>query len=359
MLKDRVEETTNNPGTSVEVVLVPKPGGVTFAAAFGAAPCFYFLTDGTQTEWGVGTVIPDAPNRLARTTVVGNSAGTTARLNFTGTCIVTNWVPSVFMPLLDGSGHLVFAEGRFIGLGVTPDAPLMARARDDGIMLKILGRLSDNASVIQFVSADNGTEIARIQATPEGGMLLATGAAVPAFFIDAAQNTMIGKVTPDFAVPGFQFIPSTDITVVTSDGPALAVRRNGSNGPLAVFYRDGTVAGTISGSGATVAYNTTSDGRLKDVEREIDGAEAEDVIRRLRPISYRWKHDPEAGSFAGFIAQEFGQVLPRGVTPGQGEPGDEDFMPMGMSADVTLPYVVAALNRAMDRIAALEAAAAG
>lgn len=90
MLKNFVKETASAPGTSTTFNL----GGatapfVTFAASFlNGATCEYVMYSTTQAEWGVGTVTHGSPNTLSRTTVSGNTAGTTAKLNFTGTTTV-------------------------------------------------------------------------------------------------------------------------------------------------------------------------------------------------------------------------------------------------------------------------------
>jgi len=96
MLRDFVEETASAPGTAATFNLAGAlTGRVTFGSVFtSGALCFYYMDDGSQAEWGIGTFTSGAPNTLTRTTVLGNTAGTTARLNFTGTTRVYNEIPS-------------------------------------------------------------------------------------------------------------------------------------------------------------------------------------------------------------------------------------------------------------------------
>jgi hypothetical protein len=96
MLRNFVFETASAPGSAVDVALGGAPAGrVPFAAVYAdASLCYYFLNDGTQAEWGVGTFHVGSPNRLSRTTVIGNTAGTTARLNFAGLTRVYNDIPA-------------------------------------------------------------------------------------------------------------------------------------------------------------------------------------------------------------------------------------------------------------------------
>jgi hypothetical protein len=108
MLSNLVEEAANNPGTAINVNLLGAPTNRRgFVQAFGnGGQAAYALTDNTQTEWGIGTVQAGSPNVLARTTVLGNTAGTTARLNFTGACRVYNEVPAERQVVLDATGKL-------------------------------------------------------------------------------------------------------------------------------------------------------------------------------------------------------------------------------------------------------------
>src|SRR5690606_41756839 len=46
------------------------------------AETFYFVTDGAQREWGIGTLTYGAPDTLSRDTVLGNSAGPTAKISW-------------------------------------------------------------------------------------------------------------------------------------------------------------------------------------------------------------------------------------------------------------------------------------
>jgi microcystin-dependent protein len=97
MLKNLVEETSNNPGTGTTVVLGGAPAGRQTWRGSGFASnsqAFYFITDGTIGEWGICTVVLSTSDSITRDTVIGNTSGTTSRLNFTGTCRVYNAIPS-------------------------------------------------------------------------------------------------------------------------------------------------------------------------------------------------------------------------------------------------------------------------
>lgn len=96
MLRNYVAETSSAPGTSSIINLAGAVAGrVTFGTFFANnAVCFYYMTDGTISEWGIGLYNTGSPAQLTRTTVLGNSSAGTSRLNFTGTTTVYNAVPA-------------------------------------------------------------------------------------------------------------------------------------------------------------------------------------------------------------------------------------------------------------------------
>lgn len=116
MLKDTVAEKANGPGTAVAVQLLgPTDEGRAFIGTqtfSDGDQCYYVIKSGALREWGIGTLAAGTPNTLSRTTVLGNSARTLARLNFTGSCVVYNDLPSSRMPYL-GSGGLLLPQ--FLG----------------------------------------------------------------------------------------------------------------------------------------------------------------------------------------------------------------------------------------------------
>jgi hypothetical protein len=101
MLGDFILELVTALGAGLTITLpgVAPAGRLTWVSRFGAVrqPVFYVLDDTVQEEWGVGTWIPGAPNTITRDQVIGNSAGTTVKLNFAGTTRCYNAPPSAFL----------------------------------------------------------------------------------------------------------------------------------------------------------------------------------------------------------------------------------------------------------------------
>ncbi len=75
---------------------------------------------------------------------------------------------------------------------------------------------------------------------------------------------------------------------------------------------DGTAIGSITFGSSAVAYNTTSDVRLK--ENIVNTALGIDDLMKIQIRDYTWKADPEHKITHGVIAQELYQIYPQAVT---------------------------------------------
>lgn len=130
------------------------------------------------------------------------------------------------------------------------------------------------------------------------------------------------------------------------------VNDTGSGIPVVFQNLATTTIGSITSTASNVAYNTSSDSRLKRAIARLDGAL--DVVRQLRPVRFRWRQDDTPG--VGFVAEEVAEVV-AGVTTGT--PGavtpEGHVDPMQMDASKLLPYVVGALQTLVARVESLEA----
>ena len=119
------------------------------------------------------------------------------------------------------------------------------------------------------------------------------------------------------------------------------------------FSYQGVTAGSISRSGTTgVAYNTSSDYRLKENVAPVDNAAAR--VKALKPC--RFNFIGEERTVDGFLAHEAQEVVPESVT-GDKDAVDADGKPMyqGIDQSKLVPLLTAALQEALERIEALEA----
>lgn len=119
------------------------------------------------------------------------------------------------------------------------------------------------------------------------------------------------------------------------------------------FVYGGVKIGSISQNGTTaVAYNTSSDYRLKEDWQPMTGAI--DRVKALNPVNFAWKAD--GTRVDGFVAHEVQAVVPEAVT-GEKDAIDADGNPdyQGIDQSKLVPLLTAALQEAIARIETLEA----
>lgn len=124
----------------------------------------------------------------------------------------------------------------------------------------------------------------------------------------------------------------------------------GSN-PFILFTNlSNNTAGSITHTGTTtVAYNTSSDYRLKENIAPMTGALAK--VAQLKPCTYTWKEDGTDGQ--GFIAHELQEVVPECVS------GDKDAVnadgsikPQGVDTSFLVATLTAAIQELNEKVEA-------
>lgn len=115
--------------------------------------------------------------------------------------------------------------------------------------------------------------------------------------------------------------------------------------PISFINASGGIAGYISQGTSTVAYNQSSDYRLKENIQPMVGAL--DLVLDLKPCTYVWKADGEYGQ--GFIAHELQEVIPTAVT-GEKDGIDDAGNPKYQGVDYS--KVVATLTAAIQELKA-------
>ena len=121
VLNDRVKETSTTTGTGTLDLAGASVGFVTFVAGIGNSNTTYYAINAQGTsnwEVGIGTVTDATPDTLARTTVLNNSLGTTAKINFSGTLDVFCTMPASKTVYLDSTGTPVGAASAGFALAM-------------------------------------------------------------------------------------------------------------------------------------------------------------------------------------------------------------------------------------------------
>ncbi|MCV0395480.1 MAG: hypothetical protein K5872_22290 [Rhizobiaceae bacterium] len=119
------------------------------------------------------------------------------------------------------------------------------------------------------------------------------------------------------------------------------------------FFNPNNQVGSITTNGSATAYNTSSDERLKDKTGHLAGEDALAIILADPVWTFDWKKSGE--SAVGWGAQTSYGISRDLASPGEGEPGNEDFMPWGVDQAKRTPYLWAATAHLAGRLADLEA----
>jgi hypothetical protein len=159
--------------------------------------------------------------------------------------------------------------------------------------------------------------------------------------IDSSGNLLVGTTSSSYApITGVQLLNLSGGNYgVVSIGHASSV---GTGAYYETFGYSGSVIGSITQNGTTaVAYNTTSDYRLKENVVPVTTGLA--TIEALNPVNFDWISDKRSDT--GFLAHEFQAVIPNSVV-GTKDAVDTDGKPVYQQMDNSgvVPYLVAAIK---------------
>lgn len=161
--------------------------------------------------------------------------------------------------------------------------------------------------------------------------------------IDSSGNLLVGT-TSISGTTGF-----VTNSVSTGYGSIAVCHSTAATGGTAFqnFYYNSGVIGSITQNGTTaVAYNTSSDYRLKEDIQPMTSALAK--VAALKPCTYKWKADGSDGE--GFIAHELQAVVPQCVT-GEKDAVDAEGNPVYQGIDTS--FLVATLTAAIQELKAI------
>jgi hypothetical protein len=122
---------------------------------------------------------------------------------------------------------------------------------------------------------------------------------------------LVGKNAVDITAAGVQFDSNgrTDFTV--SGATVMAINRTSNTGQLVTFRYANTEYGSVSTDGSNVAFNTSSDYRLKENIVDLTGAVTR--LKNLQPRRFNFREIPDVTK-DGFIAHEASAIVPEAVT---------------------------------------------
>jgi hypothetical protein len=142
--------------------------------------------------------------------------------------------------------------------------------------------------------------------------------------LDLSGNLLVGGTSTDPIADNSsstQINPDGYININRASNASLYVGRSGSDGNAVAFYKGNTNVGTVSLTGSSTAYNTSSDYRLKTDAQPMTGASAR--VQALKPVNFEWISSGERVD--GFLAHEAQAVVPEAVTGTKDAMRDEEY----------------------------------
>lgn len=255
-----------------------------------------------------------------------------------------------------------------LGLGVTPSAWQAAYKTIDINTLASLGcegtstQLATNAyynAGWKYKTSSYATDYEQYQGkhtwyTAPSGTAGAAITFTQAMTLDASGNLLVGTTSNASTAGLIHAQGKTDSTAIgahakgtTSNSVGYYCKVDSANALYAYWNCNGVNTGSISTSGTTTAYNTSSDYRLKNIDSEIDGAAAVAYINKLRPVQGSWKAD--GSRFIGLIAHEAQEVSETQVVTG--EKDGEEMQAMDYSSPEIIANLIAAVQYLSTKLA--------
>jgi hypothetical protein len=270
---------------------------------------------------GIGTSSPDMP-----LTVVGNTSRNAVKIITSGTGTeegILYWYAS------DASTIRAGISGNVNGLDFKTGASATQRMRIDSSGDVGIGTAAPDANLQVRGSGDRSIAITSGTA----------GAAILNFGDTTTGDFDIGSIIYDNANNSMQFKTNNGERMRIDSSGRLLINGTSANtqGMLQVFFNDASsapanygasfeasrtnssvhiafenpngVVGSIQTLNSATSYNTSSDGRLKNILGEAKGLE---VINKLNPVNFEWKKDKDIQD--GLIAQEVKDIVPNAVS---------------------------------------------
>jgi len=226
---------------------------------------------------------------------------------------------------------------------------------DSGHMGMTLRSTDSHECSIFFSDATSGAgEYAgAVQYSHSDNALIFSSNSVARMRIDSSGNLLVGKTSASIDVDGFMVHNSDYINSTNTSGSAAYFNRKGTDGDIVNFQNDGSSVGSISVSGSSTAYNTSSDYRLKENVVDLTGASAR--VNQLDVKRFNFIADDTNTLVDGFLAHEVADVVPEAIT-GTKDAVDDDGNPeyQGIDQSKLVPLLTAALQEALTEIASLK-----
>jgi hypothetical protein len=243
---------------------------------------------------------------MAAVTFYGNNAESATIGYEGGSEIVSGGVQGDFIIRNNLNKNIILTGGN-VGIGTTSPGRNLTVATSGEAYVSVTGGASSDVGVLFGTSASDAK--GRLIYNNADNMQFWT-ASTERMRITSGGSLLIGKIARAFGTAGIDFQSNgADCHWTATSSSLVAFNRLSTDGTLIEFAQDGTVEGTISISGNTTSYNTSSDYRLKQDLKDFNGLS---LVNQINVYDYQWKSDSTRSY--GVMAHELQSVLPYAVT---------------------------------------------
>ena len=252
-----------------------------------------------------------------------------------------------------GSTAVTVDTSQNVGIGTSsPSYKLDVQSSAAGVPIGRIYNSTSNEASIRYTTQHSVSSDYKVGASitvANAFEIYSVKASASRMIIDSSGNLLVGT-TSAFATN------SNSIANLPGSGQTIYNHLNGtaSGSAYVYFCYNGSAIASITQNGTTaVAYNTSSDYRLKENVTPMTTGLA--TISALKPVNYDWISDKSAGE--GFIAHELQAIIPNAVT-GEKDAVDEDGKPIHQGVDYSkiVVHLVAAIQELKAEFDAYKAA---
>ncbi len=308
-----------------------KAGDIVAGISSGSGGAFRVNTSGIDSGSDVLVVEASGNVLVGHSSTVANF-GINARLQVQGVGADTASISVTRNSANDNPAYLVLSKTRSAATG---GSGLVQNNDKVGDITFAAGDGADNISRVASIRAEvDGTASANdtpgrliFSTTPDG-----TQESVEAMRIDSSGNFRVG-ISTDPSTAG-----SEGIELRGSNGYITTARNTASQAGHHQFVNTNGVVGTITTSGSSTTYGTSSDYRLKENVVPLTGAT--ERVKQLNPSRFNFIVDADT-TVDGFLAHEVADVVPEAITGTKDGMRDEEYeVTPAVYEDVVIPAVL-------------------